>query len=48
MIMILIVYFLPDGIVPAVRGWVEGLQSRRGSAEPAALAGAPAAERKAD
>ena len=47
-IMILIVYFLPDGIVPAVRGWVEALQSRRPSPEPAALAGAPAAERKAD
>ena len=47
-IMILIVYFLPDGIVPAVRGWVEGPQSRRGTPEPAALTGAPAAEHKAD
>jgi branched-chain amino acid transport system permease protein len=47
-IMIVIVYFLPDGIVPAVRGWVEGLQSRRPTAEPGALTGAPAAERKAD
>ena len=47
-IMIVIVYFLPDGIVPAVRGWVEGLQSRRPIAEPAALTGAPAAERKAE
>jgi MFS family permease len=48
MIMIVIVYFLPDGIVPAVRALVEGLQSRRGAAEPTALTGAPAAERKAD
>jgi branched-chain amino acid transport system permease protein len=48
MTMILIVYFLPDGIVPAVRGWVEGLQSRRGTAQPAALTGTPAAEHKAD
>ena len=47
-IMILIVYFLPDGIVPAVRGWVEGPQSRRGTTEPAALTGASAAEHKAD
>jgi branched-chain amino acid transport system permease protein len=47
-IMILIVYFLPDGIVPAVRGWAEGLRSRRVTAEPAALTGAPAAEHKAD
>jgi len=47
-IMIVIVYFLPDGIVPAVRAWVEGLQSRRGAAEPTALTGAPAAERKGD
>jgi branched-chain amino acid transport system permease protein len=47
-IMILIVYFLPDGIVPAVRGWVEGLQGRRAIAQPAALTGAPAAEREAD
>jgi len=46
--MILIVYFLPDGIVPAVRGWAEGLQSGREAAQPAALRGAPAAERKAD
>jgi branched-chain amino acid transport system permease protein len=47
-IMILIVYFLPDGIVPAVRCWVEGLQSRRGPAAPAALTGGPAAGHKAD
>jgi branched-chain amino acid transport system permease protein len=47
-IMIAIVYFLPDGIVPAVRGWVEALQSRRGTAETAALPGVGAAERKAD
>jgi branched-chain amino acid transport system permease protein len=46
-IMILIVYFLPDGIVPAVRGWVEGLRSGREAAEPA-LPGVGAAERKAD
>jgi branched-chain amino acid transport system permease protein len=47
-IMILIVYFLPDGIVPAVRGWVEALQNRRGATAEPALTGAPAAERKAD
>ena len=47
-IMIVIVYFLPDGIVPAVRGWVEGLHSRRATADPAPLTRAPAAERKAD
>jgi branched-chain amino acid transport system permease protein len=46
-IMIAIVYFLPDGIVPGVRATVEGLQRRRPRAEPA-LTGAPAAERKAD
>ena len=28
-LMILIVFFLPRGIVPAVRGWVERLQDRR-------------------
>jgi hypothetical protein len=43
-----IVYFLPDGIVPAVRGWVEGLQNRRGATGEPALTGEPVAERKAD
>jgi branched-chain amino acid transport system permease protein len=47
LIMILIVYFLPNGIVPAVRGWVEGLQGRREAAAPG-LPGVGVAERKAD
>jgi branched-chain amino acid transport system permease protein len=47
-IMIVIVYFLPDGIVPAVRGRVEGLQNRRGATAEPALTGEPVAERKAD
>jgi branched-chain amino acid transport system permease protein len=47
-IMIVIVYFLPDGIVPAVRGWVEGLQDRRGATAEPALTSEPVAERKAD
>ena len=46
--MIVIVFFLPDGIVPAVRGWFERLQSGRPAAERAALTRASAAEHKAD
>ena len=47
-LMIVIVFFLPDGIVPAVRGWLESLQSRRPPAEGAALTRPSAAEHKAD
>jgi branched-chain amino acid transport system permease protein len=46
--MILIVFFLPDGIVPAVRGWFEGLQGGRPPAAGAALTRASGAEHKAD
>jgi branched-chain amino acid transport system permease protein len=46
--MIVIVFFLPDGIVPAVRGWFESLQSGRPAAEGAALTRASAADHKAD
>ncbi|MGH6942838.1 MAG: ABC transporter permease subunit, partial [Geminicoccaceae bacterium] len=47
-LMIVIVFFLPEGIVPAVRGWLESLGSGRPTAERGVLTGAPAAERKAD
>jgi branched-chain amino acid transport system permease protein len=40
-LMILVVYFLPEGIVPAVRNWWQG-RARREAAEPPA--GRPAAE----
>jgi branched-chain amino acid transport system permease protein len=46
--MIVIVFFLPNGIVPAVRGWFESLRSGRPRAEAAVLTGASAAEHKAD
>ena len=40
--------FLPNGIVPAVRGWFESLRNGRPPAAAAVLTGAGAAERKAD
>ena len=46
--MIVIVFFLPNGIVPAVRGWFESLRNGRPPAAAAVLTGAGAAERKAD
>jgi branched-chain amino acid transport system permease protein len=46
--MIVIVFFLPNGIVPAVRGWWESFRSGRPTTEAAVLAGASAAERKVD
>ena len=44
--MIVIVFFLPDGIVPAVRGWFVSLRGRE--AEAAVLGGGGVPERKAD
>jgi branched-chain amino acid transport system permease protein len=46
--MIAIVFFLPDGIVPAVRGWLERVGGGRATSEAPALARGSVAERKAD
>ncbi|WP_119459995.1 branched-chain amino acid ABC transporter permease [Rhodospirillaceae bacterium SYSU D60014] len=46
--MILIVFFLPDGIVPAIRSWWEGRVGPLAEPEPAELSNARPAERQAE